>query len=207
MRLATVLGVAFAASVSAADPRPVGGDPTPAEVVLNSAAVGQQNQFGAQLQFGYPTGLRVQYAVHKLPTATFLAEAFAGAEGGFWGDEAVYGAGGRALFTLASDGDNDALVFAPGLGLSYWRAKPWTPYYAPYTWGAFAPQVERPDTDRWFINLDAQIGWLHDLSPGFGWELGLSFGARIGLSGREDGKPVSGKVRGGTIGIYTGVRF
>jgi hypothetical protein len=183
---------------------PVGPPPTDAEVILaqvparTTEAVGQQHSFGAQIQFGYPTGLRLQYTAVRTEHASFLVEGFAGARSAFWGDEAVYGIGGRALFTLSANARN-ALMFGPGIGFSYWRA----PNEEYSSW--YHQQLE---TNRTFLIFDANIGWLHELTPSLGWEIGLNVGARVGLTGQSDGgEKVSGKVSGGTIGVYTGFRF
>lgn len=181
--------------------------PTPAETILSTSAiaVGQQHDLGIQLQFGHPTGARVQYAVFHAADFSVLAEVFGGAKSAFWGEETVLGVGGRVLFTLASDGENDALLVAPGLGVSYWQAREedlleWSPF-------GWTP-TRRKQKDSYYFNLDANVGWLHDLSPTVGWELGINFGVRIGISGPDDnGKSLSGKVHGGTIGVYTGLRF
>lgn len=177
---------------------------SPAEELLTGdplLSVGQQHRFGAQLQFGLPTGLRLQYAPFRSGHHSYLLEIFAGARSGFWGDEAVFGAGGRAMFTLASDGSKNAWIFAPGVGVSYWQTndRHRRDGYYYYDW---------PESDRWFLNLDANMGWLHQISPALAWELGLNFGARIGLAGENrGGQSISGRVSGGTIGVYTGVRW
>ncbi len=200
-----------AAQVPPLPPPPAGPSATDAEVILTGAApspvvpVGQQHNFGAQIQFGYPNGLRLQYAAFKTDQTSFLVEGFAGARDGLWGNEAVYGVGGRALFTLASNGVNNALLFGPGVGVAFWQAeKPSNPYGG---WPYFY-DYRRPETDRTFLTLDANISWLHDFTPALGWEIGLTIGARIGLTGQnEGGEKVSGHITGGTIGVFTGLRF
>ena len=62
------------------------------------------------------------------------------------------------------------------------------------------------ETDRYFLNLDVDLSWLHEFTPSFGWELGLHLGLRTGLSGTEGGESIGGKIRG-TGGVFTGVRF
>lgn len=199
-------------------PEPVGPPLTAAESILlpgGGTGVGHQHVVGVQLQFGRPTGTRLQYAVYRGGDYTVLAEVFGGAKAAFWGDEAVVGVGGRASFNLLSDGVNDALVLSPGVGVAYWQARPHpadsspaSVYYNPYTGSYFPAPPTREQTDRYFIHLDTNLGWLHDLSPNLGWELGINFGVRVGLSGDErGGKPVSGKVNGGTVGVYTGFRY
>ena len=130
---------------------------------------------------------------------SILAEAFGGAKTQFLGDQSVLGVGGRALFTLASDGNRNALLVGPGLGVSYWEAKEHARGFWDRRWG---------ESDRYFINLDVNVGWLRELSPDFGWELGVNFGLRVGLSGEDrHDRDVSGRISGGTIGLYTGLRF
>jgi len=191
---------------------------TVAETVLAppptpGAAVGQQHMFGAQIQFGRPTGTRVQYAVFRGGDYSILAEAFGGAKAAFWGDEGVVGLGARAMFNATSDGVRNALVIGPGVGVSYWQAPPrpdYVPqpyYYGPYG-GYYVPPAPKYQSDQTFLVFDTNIGWLHDLSPDLGWELGLNVGVRIGLSGHEEGgASISGKVTGGTVGVYTGFRY
>ncbi|WP_157368915.1 hypothetical protein [Zavarzinella formosa] len=177
--------------------------PTEAEVILaqvpRNLDVGQQHTFGAQVQFGYPSGLRLQYTAIRYEQTSILLEAFAGARTALWGDEGVYGLGARSLFTIVSDGEKNALMFGPGISFSYWQAES---HHWDY-WG-----YRSRETDQTYLLFDANIGWLHELSPSVGWEIGLNFGALVGLSGREScGCKVSGKVTSGTIGIYTGFRF
>lgn len=202
------MGAAVAAAQVAPLPPPPDGPPlTGAEIVLSPNGVVNQHTFGAQLQFGYPNGLRLQYAAFRTGETAFLAEVFGGARDGFWGDEAVFGIGGRALFTVSSDGDNDALLFGPGLSLMYWQAEKAT-YTSGWGWGNFGSYPYEPETDRYYLTVDANFGWLHNFTPTVGWEIGLNLGAQIGLSGQErGGRKVSGRVADGTIGLYTGLRF
>lgn len=170
------------------------------QVLASTPAVGQQHLIGIQMQFGTPTGFRGQVAVHRAGDHSFLLEGFAGARSTFWGEEPVLGFGGRAMFNLASDGRKNAFVFAPGIGISYWGAEDPPAYYRFY-------HRNYEQTDRWYLNLDANIGWLHELTPTIGWELGVNFGARIGFSGQESGgEKVSGHTSG-NIGLYTGFRY
>jgi len=203
------------AAIAAAEAPVVVPPPTPAEAILtpgHGMAVCQQHAMGVQLQFGRPTGVRVQYAVYQGGEFSVLGEVFGGARAAFWGDETVVGVGGRAMFNLTSDGVKNALVMSPGVGVTYWQARPHddyvpAPYRDPYG-GYYVPTPPRPQTDRYFLTLDTNIGWLHDLSPDLGWEVGLNFGVRVGLSGEEEGGgTISGKVSGGTIGVYTGLRY
>ncbi|HEX3152592.1 MAG TPA: hypothetical protein VHR66_31255 [Gemmataceae bacterium] len=179
--------------------------PTPIETVLSPhAAVGQQHTVGVELQFGQPTGVRLQYAIFHGGEFSILAEAFGGARSQFWGDETVLGIGGRALFTLFSDGTKNALLVGPGLGVSYWETGE---HHGGWYWNGFGRRW-CGESDRYFINMDVNVGWLHELSPYIGWELGINFGLRVGLSGQDrHDRDISGRVNGGTIGLYTGLRF
>ena len=188
-------------------PHPDGPPLTVAETILNpGTAVGQQHTLGLQLQFGWPTGVRAQYAVYHGGDYSILVEAFGGGRDSFWGDESVVGVGGRMLFTVASDGAKNALVVGPGIGVSYWETND-RPFLL-YDPVSNLTYIHRGQTDRYFLNLDANIGWLHELSPCLGWEVGVNIGVRVGLSGHEaNGNDISGKVSGGTVGVYTGLRY
>ena len=180
---------------------------TTAETLLTPGmAVGQQHTLGLQVQFGYPTGLRVQYALFHGGDYSILAEAFGGARSAFRGEESVLGVGGRVLFNVASDGAKNALVVGPGVGLSYWQTKDRSyTVYEPWTGTTYE---YRGQTDQRFLTLDTNIGWVHELSPVLAWEVGLNVGVRVGLSGEEaGGETISGKVSGGNVGIYTGFRY
>jgi len=143
--------------------------PQPATTVEESPiqqvlSVGQQHRIGAQLQFGYPTGLRLQYSFYQAGDHSFIAEVFGGARSAFWGKNLVFGAGGRTSLTIASDGDNDALLFAPGIGISWWQAEK-----SDYAYLSYYSGMEAPETSRYFLNIDANLSWLHDITPQLGW--------------------------------------
>lgn len=178
--------------------------PTPMESVLTPHyAVGQQHTVGVEVQFGVPSGVRLQYAIYHGGGFSILAEAFAGNKETLWGEQAVLGVGGRAQFTLLSDGNSNALLVGPGIGVSYWQAEDRHRFWDDNRF--FRHFDER---DRYFMNFDTNIGWLHDLSPSLGWEIGINLGLRVGLSGHDRcGRDISGKIDGGTVGLYTGLRF
>lgn len=185
---------------------PPGGPPTTvAETVLTPRAVGQQHTVGVQLQFGEPTGVRLQYALVPLGDFTLLLEGFAGAREQFWGHEGVYGAGLRGQFTLLSDGTKNALLVGPGVGASFWEGHR-RPTLETDTFGDLFVTDRRDD--RYYLNLDTNVSWVHELPAGFAYELGLNLGFRVGLNGHDnERRNVSGRIGGGIAGIYTGLRY
>jgi hypothetical protein len=187
-------------------PPPISGpSATIAETVLSKPAPGQEHTLGVQVQYGEPTGVRVQYALYPQGDFTVLLEGFAGARDQFWGNESVFGAGVRGQFTLLSDGSKNALLVAPGVGASLWQGRERPTLFMDQYGDLF---IGPSRDDRYYLNLDTNVSWVHELSGGLAWELGVNLGFRVGLHGQDhDGRNISGRIGGGLIGVYTGLRF
>jgi hypothetical protein len=180
---------------------------TVAETVLSKTAVGQEHTLGVQVQFGEPTGVRVQYAFFPQGEFTLLLEGFAGSRDHdqFWGHESVFGAGLRGQFTLLSDGSKNALLVGPGVGASFWEGHE-RPTLLTDQYGDL--YVGQRRDDRYYLNLDTNVSWVHELSGGLAWELGVNLGFRVGLHGQDhDGRNIYGRIGGGLVGVYTGLRY
>jgi hypothetical protein len=189
-----------------ANPSGPGGPPTTVtETVLSKPAAGQQHTVAVQVQFGEPTGFRVQYALYPQGDFALLLEGFVGAQDQFWGHEGVYGAEVRGQFTVLSDGAKNSLLFGPGIGASFWEGHR-RPTVDSDAFGDLIV-VNRRD-ERYYLNLDTNVSWVHELPFGCAYELGVNLGVRVGLSGHDNqGRNVSGRYGGGLAGIYTGLRY
>ena len=62
--------------------------------------------------------------------------------------------------------------------------------------------------DRYYLNLDVNVSWVHELPAGFAYELGVNGGIRVGLNGHDNqGRNISGRIPGGVAGVFTGIRY
>jgi hypothetical protein len=186
-------------------PAPGGPPLTVAETVLTKPTVVGQHTVGVQVQFGEPTGVRLQWAAIPLGDFALLLEGFAGARDQFWGHEGVYGAGFRGQFTALSDGSKNALLVGPGVGASFWEGHRRSELRADQ-FGDFYVGDRRDD--RYYLNLDVNVSWVHELPAGFAYELGVNGGIRVGLNGHDNqGRNISGRIPGGVAGVFTGIRY
>src|SRR5262249_6619356 len=133
--------------------------------------VGQQHWFATHLSLLQPTTATLQLTLFRKGDVSYAAEVYAGSVL----FEAMYGGGGRAIWTAADDGDADALLISPGVGVHILPAHSSSHvFYSTYT---FDPRVTRRDkTARAYGVFDVDISWLHEFAPHFAWEMGLKLG-------------------------------
>lgn len=157
--------------------------PSSDPVILENTA--SPGWLAAQILLGQQIGIRGQFTVAERGPWTYVAEGFYGLLFTKMCNSEGAGVGGRALYSRASRDGRNSLLLGPGVNLFC--------------------QFERDGVLMLAPSLD--LSWLHGFGVGGGWEIGLSAGIGIGLTGNSYwDDTASGRVTP-LISVFSGFRF
>jgi hypothetical protein len=137
-------------------------------------------EFAAQLQFGFPAGVRLQFPFAGRPNRYTALEVFGGVE---W--TVLIGAVGvRTVFEVPHRNPETAFLFGPGIHGIYFQSTEWG-----------------HNDDGGGVLVDTTLGWVFDRHAPGSLEFGFNLGLGLIFTNDGDVFPIP------TFGIYGGVHF
>jgi hypothetical protein len=141
--------------------------------------------FAIQAMLGQQTGIRGQFSLYRDRNESVVVEGFYGMLFDDLGSSQTLGAGARWLFRESWPGCINSVHIGPGVDVFF----------------------ELDGRGLILLTPSIDVAWLHRLSPGVEWEIGLEAGLGIGISGHtHNGNDATGDVTP-IISLYTGLRF